>query len=165
MAPSTLGFLEPVEHSEASRRSQLRKAFVVTVTTAAGIALLSCSAPPPPAVHSSTSPTVYEPTASVVRAPLSPPVGYAPTPHLSNPPAPLAPYENSFNQGAETGGLGTWRESPRWAAIKGEGCIVVEHDPQTSFAAEAESPKFRVKNCAEGEGDDRTGPREFGDDP
>ena len=125
----------------------MRKVLVVTSTTVVGIALLSCTAPQPPAVHSSTAtPMVNEHLAPVVRAPLSPPVGYAS-------PTPLAPYANSPNEGAEpqTAPNGVWRASPRWAAVKGEGCIVVEQDPQAKFAAQAE-----VENCSKEDADDLT---------
>jgi len=132
----------------------MRRVLIVTATTAVGIALLSCTAPQPSAVHSpTTTPVVNEPSASVVRAPLSPPVGYASPPPLTNSPTPLAPYANSPNEGAEpqTAPHGVWRASPRWAAVKGEGCIVVEQDPQAKFAAQAE-----VENCSKEDADDLT---------
>jgi hypothetical protein len=89
---------------------QLRKALIVTLATAAGIALLSCSAQQPSSVPSSTSSTAFEPYSSVVRAP------------LSNSP-PLTPYD-PINEGTEP--VGTWRASPRWSAVQGDGCIVVD---------------------------------------
>lgn len=123
-----------------------RKVFAVTATTAVGMTLLSCSAPRPSADHPpTTSSMVYEPSAPVVRAPLSPPLGYA-----SHSSTPLGPYGNSPKNGVEpqTATHGVWRPSPRWAAIKGEGCIVVEQDPQAKFTAEAEAAKIRVEKCS-----------------
>jgi hypothetical protein len=49
-----------------------------------------------------------------------------------------------------------WRASPRWAAVKGEGCIVVEQDPQARFADQAEAAKFRVENCSKEDADHLT---------
>jgi hypothetical protein len=137
----------------------MRRVLVVTATTAVGIALLSCTAPQPSAVHSpTTTPMINEPSAPVVRAPLSPPVGYASPPPLTKSPTPLAPYANSPNEGAEPQPAphGVWRTSPRWAAVKGEGCIVVEQDPQARFAAQAEAAEARVENCSKEDADDLT---------
>jgi hypothetical protein len=137
----------------------MRRVLVVTATTAVGIALLSCTAPQPSAVRSlTTPPMVNESSASVVRAPLSPPVGYASPPPLTNSPTPLAPFANSLNEGGESQmpASGAWRASPRWAAVKGEGCIVVEQDPQAKFAAQAEASKARVENCSKEDADDLT---------
>jgi hypothetical protein len=41
---------------------------------------------------------------------------------------PLAPYGSAPNEGAEPqmGAREEWRASPRWGAVKGDGCIVVE---------------------------------------
>jgi hypothetical protein len=64
----------------------------------------------------------------------------------------LAPYANSANEGAEPQTAAHWRASPRWAAVKGEGCIVVEQDPQAKFAAQAEAAK--VENCSKEDDDD-----------
>lgn len=122
----------------------MRRVLLVTATTAVGIALLSCTAQQP-------SPMVNEHSASIVRAPLSPPVGYASPPPLPNSPTSLAPYANSANEGAEPQTAAHWRASPRWAAVKGEGCIVVEQDPQAKFAAQAE-----VENCSKEDADDLT---------
>ena len=133
----------------------MRRVLIVTATTAVGIALLSCTAPQPSAVHSpTTTPVVNEPSASVVRAPLSPPVGYASPPPLTNSPTPLAPYANSPNEGAEpqTAPHGVWRASPRWAAVKGDGCIVVAQDLEA--AAQAEAAKMKVENCSKKHIDD-----------
>jgi hypothetical protein len=143
----------------APEESQLRKVLVVMATTAVGVALLSCSAPRPSADHSpTTSPMVYEPSAPVVRAPLSPPVGYASPPPLTDSPTPLAANANSIHESAEaqTGAHDAWRASPRWAAVKGEGCIVVERDPQAGFAAQAETAKVRVESCSKEDVDDLT---------
>jgi hypothetical protein len=129
----------------------MRRVLAVTATTAVGIALLSCTAPQPSAVHSPTATAmVNEPLAPIVRAPLLPPVGYASPPPLTNSPTPLEPYATSPNQGTEsqTAADGVWRASPRWAAVKGENCIVVEQDPQAA--------KVRVENCSKEAADDLT---------
>jgi hypothetical protein len=141
------------EHSAASKGSRLQKALFATVTTAAGIALVSCSALQPPAAHSSTSPMVYEPLAPITRAPLSPPAGYASPSPLAASPTTRAPYANSLSEGAgpQTAEHGEWRASPRWAAVEGDGCIVVEQVPQHEAAAAPEATKFRVENCSKEE--------------
>ena len=90
----------------------------------------------------------------VVRAPLSTPAGDMPLPHLSNSLTLLVPYENSFTDGAAAEGLGTRRASPRWAAVQGEGCIVVVQDPQPTIAAQVDGAKVRVENCERGDADD-----------
>lgn len=121
----------------------MRKAFAVTTTTVVAVALLSCSELRPRAQQpSTTSSMVYERTGPVVRAPLAPPMGYSSPSPLTNSPTPLAPYLNPPNEntGPQTTGLGEWRASPRWAAIKGDGCIEVE-------PAEGEPDKVRVENC------------------
>jgi hypothetical protein len=123
--------------------SPLRKAFVVMVTSAAGMALLSCSAVQPSAVQSSTSSTVYEPSAPIARAPLSAPVGYASPSPLLNAQTTSPPYASHASD-PETASFGTWRASPRWAAVKGDGCIVVDQESEAAGAA-----KFRVGNCLE----------------
>ena len=129
------------EHPDASRRCQLRKTFVAVLTTATGMALLSCSATQPSAVNSSTNSTVYEPFAPVARTPLPAPVGYASASPLHNSTsADVFPTEAA---GAEAASFGKWRESPRWAAIKGDGCIVVNQES----AAQTGTAKFRVDNC------------------
>ena len=107
----------------------MRKVLVVTATTSVGMALLACSGPLPSAVDSATtSPVIYERSARVARAPLSPPVGYAPPPR--NSPTPLASDGHSANEGADpqAASRGEWRASPRWADVKGKGCIVVEQE-------------------------------------
>jgi hypothetical protein len=137
----------------------MRKILVLMATTAVGMASLSCTAPQPSAVSSATTtPMVNEPSAPVVRAPLSPPAGYASPPPLINSPTPLAPYANSPNEGPEpqTAAHGAWRASPRWAAVKGEGCIVVEQDPKAKFGDQEEEGKFRVENCSKEDIDDLT---------
>jgi len=141
----------------APEESQLRKVLVVIVTTVVGTALLSCSAPRPSADHSpTTSPMVYEPSTPVVRTPLSPPVGYVSPPPLTDSPTRLVPQANSSNGAAEpqTAGHGVWRASPHWAAVQGEGCIVVEQDPQTELAAPADTAKVKVENCSNEDAND-----------
>jgi hypothetical protein len=128
-------------HSGASRGSQLRQTFVAMLTTATGIALLSCSAAQPSAVNSSINSTAYEPLAPIARTPLPAPAGYV---SASAPPNSTSPdVFPSEAAGAEAASFGKWRESPRWAAIKGDGCIVVDQES----AAQTGTAKFRVDNC------------------
>jgi hypothetical protein len=131
----------------------MRKVVIVTATMAVGIALLSCTAPQPSAVSPATTPMANESSAPVIRTPLSPPVGYASMALPPNSPTPLSPYANSPDEGADaqTGAEGVWRASPRWAAVKGDGCIVVDQDAQ---AAEAEAAKVRIENCSKKDADD-----------
>jgi hypothetical protein len=129
----------------------MRRILVVTSTTVVGIALLSCTAPQPPA-----PPVAYEPPAPVVHVPLPPPGGDVSPPPLPNSPTPLVPYANSPDEGAEPQTAAHWRASPRWAAVKGEGCIVVEQDPQAQLADQSEAAKIRVENCSKEDADDLT---------
>jgi hypothetical protein len=109
------------------------------------MALLSCSALQPSAARSSTSSTVYEPSAPIARAPLSAPVGYASSSPPLNAQTTSPPYASPHHAtDPETASIGTWRASPRWAAVKGDGCIVV--DQESEAAGEA---KFRVGDCLE----------------
>jgi len=68
----------------------------------------------------------------------------------------LAPYGSSPSEGAEPqmGARDEWRASPRWAAVKGEGCIVVEQD--LDAAAQAEAAKMNVENCSKDDAEDLT---------
>jgi hypothetical protein len=128
----------------------VRKVLAVTAITAVGTALLSCTASQPPLADASpTPPIVYGARASVVHAPLPPPVGYASPAPLINAPMPLASYGNPPNERAEpqTAAPQVWRASPRWAAVRGKGCIVVEQNPQAKFA---------VENCAKEDVDELT---------
>ena len=128
----------------------MRKVLAVTAITAVGTALLSCTAPRTPVADAPpTPPMVYEAPAPVAHAPLPPPAGYASPPPLINSSTPLASYDNSPNERAEpqTAPHQVWGASPRWAAVKGKGCIVVERDPQAKFA---------VENCSKEDTDDLT---------
>jgi hypothetical protein len=125
---------------------------VIAATTVVGIALLSCDAPQPSAGHSSTIKPVYEPLAPVVRAPLSPPVGYASPPPQTNLPMPLAPHASSLNESGAAR-IDAWRASQRWAAVTGEGCIVVEQTPQTNVAAPSDAAKVKVEKCSKKDAD------------
>ena len=124
----------------------MRKMLVVAATTAVGMGLISCSEPA--AVYSpASSRMVYEPLARIERAPLSPPVGY--TSEAGNAPTPLVPYGGSPDEGSKPKGTtpGEWRSSPRWAAVKGQDCIVIKQDAQAKFAA-ADTAKVRIQNCS-----------------
>jgi hypothetical protein len=157
MACSPLGFLELRELSDRSKESQLRRALVVTVTTAVGVTLLSCSEVPRPANQSSTISSMgYDSAAPVVRAPLAPPVGYSSPSPLTYSPTPPVPRANSDQP---TTGLGEWRASPRWAAVQGEGCIEVEPDPR------AQAEKLRVETCPKNDVGEPFRGEEFGVPP
>jgi hypothetical protein len=133
----------------------LRK--VLTAAALLGATLLSCAPQQQTELRPATpGPMLYEPAASVARAPLSPPSGYTSPPDLASPPGlafppglasappPLAPYQNSVD-----GGEMQWRASPRWSAVEGDGCVVVDQEPETAG-------RFSVKNCPEE--DRRTSP-------
>jgi len=108
--------------------------------------LISCSEPA--AVYSpASSRMVYEPSARIARAPLPPPVGF--TSEAGNAPKPLVPYGGITDEGSKPKATtpGEWRSSPRWAAVKGQGCIVVEQDIHAKFAP-AEAAKPKVGNCS-----------------
>ena len=97
----------------------MRTVTSIAMAAAASLVLSSCSEP-----HASGQPTAtgslgYESPAPVARAPLAPLQGYAASPAL--PPA--------GGTAGETRAPG-WQASPRWAAIKGNGCIEVEPDPR-----------------------------------
>ena len=144
---ASLGFRELGEHSKASSGPQLRKTLVVTVTTAVGISLPSCSAQQPSAVHTSAAPPVYEHSAPVIRAPLSLPPGYDPSPGPPNTETSLLPHATSHNGGTQTHttAVGLWTASPRWTAIRGHGCIEVEQDLQSNvggIGAQIPSPNL-----------------------
>jgi hypothetical protein len=124
----------------------VRKVLVVTATTAVGMGLISCS--DPAAVYSpASSRMVYEPLARIERAPLAPPAGY--TSEASNVPTPLVPYDGSSDEGSKPKATtpGEWRSSPRWAAVKGQGCIVVEQDAHTKLPPK-QAAKVKVGNCS-----------------
>lgn len=157
MACSPLGFLELRVLSDGSKGSQLRRALLVTVTTAVGVTLLSCSEVRRPGNQSSMSNSMaYDSGAPVVRAPLAPPVGYSSPSPLTYSPTPLVPRANSEQQ---TIGLGEWRASPRWAAVQGEGCIEVEPDPR------AQAEKLRVETCPKNDVGEPFRDEEFGVPP
>jgi hypothetical protein len=124
----------------------VRTVLIVTATTAVAMGLISCSEPA--AVYSpASSRMVYEPSARIARAPLPPPVGYAS--EAGNAPKPLVPYGGITDEGSKPKATtpGEWRSSPRWAAVKGQGCIVVEQDTHAKFAP-AEAAKPKVGNCS-----------------
>ena len=105
----------------------MRKALRVTATTAVGMTLLSCTAPPPPVVYTPPPPVVYAPP-------------------------PLAPYGKSNYARSETPPQPTahmvWRTSKRWAAVKtGARTSAVGQDSQAKFkAAQAKAAKVGVEN-------------------
>jgi hypothetical protein len=92
-----------------------------------------------------TSPMAYEPPATVVRAPLAPPAGYA-EPSQPLPPNGKSPYVNSE---PPTGAHMVWHTSPRWAAVTGKDGTLVTQDPQAKFkAAQAKAAKVGVENLS-----------------
>jgi hypothetical protein len=81
--------------------------------------LLSCTAQQPPVADATSAlPKTYEPLAPVARAPLPPPA---------------ASLEGTEPQ---PGSQKVWRSSPRWAAVKGKDCVVVEQASQAKFSVE-----------------------------
>ena len=86
------------------------------MTIALTTLLASCNSPPS-RVATSKAPLAYGPNASIARAPLSPPAGYAPS----------AGYASVAGSADEAGRLG-WHASPRWAAIKGNGMLIETDD-------------------------------------
>ena len=97
----------------------MRTVTSIAMAAAASLVLSSCSEPRASAQPTATGSLGYESPAPVARAPLAPLQGYAASPAL--PPA--------GGTAGETRAPG-WQASPRWAAIKGNGCIEVEPDPQ-----------------------------------
>jgi len=97
----------------------MRKALRVTATTAVGMTLLSCTAPPPP--------VVYAPP------PLAP-YGKSTYARSKTPPQPTAHM--------------VWRTSKRWAAVKtGARTSAVRQESQAKFkAAQAKAAKVGVEN-------------------
>jgi hypothetical protein len=69
-------------------------------------------------------------------------MGYAAQEPFSNSP-PQPPYEDPINEGVRP--VGKWRASPRWSAVQGDGCIVVD---QPSSA----QGNIDVENCPSNEG-------------
>jgi hypothetical protein len=133
----------------------VRKVLIVTATTAVGMGLISCSEPA--AVYSPASNRmVYEPSARIARVPLPPPVGY--TSEAGHAPKPVVPYGGTTDEGSKPKATtpGEWRSSPRWAAVKGQGCIVVEQDSHAKVAP-AEAAKPKVGNCSKNDLDPRHG--------
>jgi hypothetical protein len=121
----------------------VRRVLLIVVTMAAGPMLLSCSEPRLSADESpNNSAMAYEPPGPVGRAPLLPPAGYASASPSTNSPTSSGSNENAELQTVTRGG---WHASPRWAAVKGEGCIVVD---QSEEAAQAEAAKVRIENCS-----------------
>ena len=94
------------------------------MATTLGVSLLSCSEARSPEVTSSPS-LGFESSGPITRAPLSPPAGYSPRPGFANS-APPTINEDPINEGAEP--VGKWRASPRWSAVQGDGCIVVDQE-------------------------------------
>jgi hypothetical protein len=109
----------------------LRAVVLVALTSGTGNALQSCYARQTPVVDSSTSSTVHEPLAPVVKTPLAPPLGYSPSPLATS----------TLIPDPETAGAGEWRASPRWSAIRGDGCIEVK-------PAEDAAGTLSVENCS-----------------
>ena len=122
----------------------MRKVLIVTATTAVGMGLISCSEPA--AVYSPASNRmVYEPSARIARVPLPPPVGYTSEAGHAPKPVVLGTTDEGSKPKATT--PGEWRSSRRWAAVKGQGCIVVEQGAHANFAP-AEAAKPKIGNCS-----------------
>lgn len=117
----------------------VRDVLVIMAALALGTTLLSCASQQPPVADATSAlPKPYKPLAPVVRAPLPPPAGYAYQPRPTNSPEGTEP---------QTGSQVVWRASPRWAAVKGKDCIVVEQNSQA---------KFRVEKCSDEDADGPT---------
>ena len=136
----------------------MRKALVLTATMAVGMALLSCSAPEPSkGLSPTTTSTINPPSEQVVRAPLAPPVGYA-SPHAASnqftgPLGAVCQFLQSRCRPAAD--ISPWYVArfPSWAAVKGDGCFVVDQVPQDKSAAQSETAKFRVEKCSKEDAD------------
>ena len=103
----------------------VRKIFAATAIVVTTM-LASCNAP------ASRGSLAYEPPAPVIRAPLSPPAGYA------------SAATSSLSNGADEAARLGWHASPRWAAIKGNGMLVESEDrPSTSKSADPRA-KFKA---------------------
>jgi hypothetical protein len=121
--------------------------------------------PPPPSYGAPSSGYGPPPPNYGARAPgygAPPPGGYAPPPSGYGPPPsadsrPLyppasAPYGNGYNSYGGTynngyaprsAAVGGWQTSPRWSAVQGNGCVVVDQDGGASGT--------RVRTCANGQ--------------
>jgi hypothetical protein len=120
----------------------VRKVLTLAATLAVCLALSSCTEPS--SVSAQTSRMASEPPARIERAPLPPPVGYASA--TSESPMAVARSGNSRDYPvAEASTPGKWRSSPRWAAIRGQGCIVVEQHAQSKLA---KPDNAEVQNCS-----------------
>ena len=129
----------------------MRKVLVVTATTAVGIALLSCTAPQPSAVNSPTTTSIdqrafgvesfvrlYHPRLAMRLDRLS----QVPRRRWCRMPMHPMKVPRCRRHRRVLGGL----SPPRWAAVKGDGCIVVDQYPQAKFAAPAEAAKARIED-------------------
>jgi hypothetical protein len=90
---------------------------------------------------------VYEPPAQIERAPLPPPLAYASATNKTPAPWALSGHSPDDDGSKSKATAGEWRSSPRWAAVKGQDCIVIEPDAQAKFAA-ADSAKVKIQNCS-----------------
>jgi hypothetical protein len=121
----------------------VRKVLTLAVTSAVCVVLSSCSEPPSLS-SAATSRMDYEPPTRIERAPLPPPVGYA-SPATESPRAVARSGYSRNHSDAEASTAGKWRSSPRWAAIKGQECIVVEQHAHSKFA---KADNAEVQNCS-----------------
>ena len=119
---------------------QLRKVVAVLAAAAVGVSLFSCSEARPPDASRSTA-MGYEPSVPIARTPLTPP-GSTPGPLYADPPL-STPYDDPLPEGRQP--VGNWNASPRWSAIQGDGCIVVNQ------AAGAGAGNMNVEKCSSGQ--------------
>ena len=125
----------------------MRKVVAVTATMAVGMGLISCSEPPAVSSHT-ISRMFYEPPARIERSPLPPPPGYASATTKTPTPLAISGHSPDDDQSEPNPAIaGEWRSSPRWAAVMGQGCIVVEQDAQTKLAA-ADTAKTKIGKCS-----------------
>jgi hypothetical protein len=125
----------------------MRNVVAVAATMAVGMGLISCSEPP--AVSSAaTSRMFYEPPTRIERSPLPPPPGYASATTKTPTPLALSGHSPDDDQSEPNAAIaGEWRSSPRWAAVKGQGCIVVQQDAQAKLAV-ADTAKTKIGKCS-----------------
>lgn len=122
-----------------SSRSGSERTLLATVMIVYATALASCSASQPSDVNPTSGSTLYESSTPIVRAPLSDPLGY-----VSSTETPSLPYASSDAADPQAVSLGSWQASPRWAAVKGDGCIEVDQEADKPAGA----AKFRVTKCS-----------------
>ena len=127
--------------AEIASESKSGEVLAAIITVALAAALFACSASQSSDGRSSINSTAYEPPSPVARAPLPSLMDHSSSTQLSNSENPPS-FASSPN--SEAMSYGAWRASPRWAAIKGDGCVVVDQES----GAQAGAAKFTVDRCS-----------------